>query len=69
MPYALCPMPYALCPIVPHLFEKGYTLFYNIISNGAQTRCKQNRKFADTIAASSAVVGGMGAFSNTSDSF
>jgi len=32
MPYALCPMPYALCPMpypvrVPHLSEKGYSIY------------------------------------------
>jgi hypothetical protein len=28
MPYALCPMPYALDPRVPHVTEKGYSLFH-----------------------------------------
>jgi|AGSF01.1.fsa_nt_gi 2-dehydropantoate 2-reductase len=41
-PYALCPMPHALCPVVPHLSEKGYTVYFlilNIMSN-------RNRNYA-----------------------
>ena len=43
MPYALCPMPYALCPVVPHLSEKGYTLFLKWVASD----CVQYVKWID----------------------